>query len=314
MTPLDATGRGGGSGGNGSGGSGSGGHGYGGHGSGHDDRCNDGRHNHHGHHGWGGHHDNWWGNDGRCHSHWSFNFYFGSSWYWGSPYYSGYYTPYYTTYYTPYYRPYYTSYYSPYRSYTTTYISSSWYGGSAVTTYSTVDYSPFPQYEWVGLLDTGNESTTVVYRPLGETVPAGPRIVEVQPPAFQPTVYRSTELAGVLGWNDTPEAIVGALASSTLESRAGVAGQFLGRVPAGGWDVGFEADKVQDGVRELWFRSLNVNSRGQRTLIVVRPRGTTSQLFAGQRVQITGRLAEICVDDPFEQAGRVTIEEGSIKY
>ena len=55
-------------------------------------------------------------------------------------------------------------------------------------------------------------------------------------------------------------------------------------------------------------------SKGQRILIVVRPKGTTSQLFAGQRVQITGRLAEICVDDPFEQAGRVTIEEGSIKY
>lgn len=309
-SPFDATGRGRGGSGHGSGGQGSG-------------NWNGNHHDHHDHdghgHGWGGdHHNNWWGNDGRCHSHWSFNFYFGSAWYWGTPYYSAYYAPYYTpyypTYYTPYYRPYYTTYYSPYRSYTTTYISSSWYGGSAVTTYQTVDYSPFPQYDWVGTFDAGNEATTVVYRPLVEAAPAGPRIVQVQPPAFQPTVYRSTELAGVMGWSDTPEAIVGSLASSTVESRAGVAGQFLGRVPAGGWDVGFEADKVQDGVRELWFRSLVPNSRGQRVLIVVRPKGTTSQLFAGQRVQITGRLAEICVDDPFEQAGRVTLEDGSIKY
>ncbi len=269
-------------------------------------------------HDYGDHHDHWSDDRGHHHSSWSFNFYFGPSWYWGAPCYTPYYTTYYRPFYTSCYRPRWAlepAWYSPYRSYTTTYLSSSWYGGSTVTTLAVADCSPIPRYEWVDVCDTICEPAPVVYRQLPQAdviLPA--RIVQVQPPAFQPTVYQSTELAGVLGWNDTPEAILGAVASSTAESRPGVAGQYLGRVPAGGWDVGFEADKVENGVRELWFRSLSVNTRGQRALIVVHPKGITSQFFAGQRMQITGRLAEICVDDPFEQAGRMTIEEGSIKY
>ncbi len=188
-----------------------------------------------------------------------------------------------------------------------TYTTTTWYGSSTVTT-TTTYYDPSPRLELVDFCDAvATSSTTIVYAP-------SERVVEVNLPAYQPTVYRSDELAGVLGWNDTPDAVIGSVMSVSPSDRATASANFLGRVPAGGWDVGFEADKVVDGERQLWFRSLTPGPRGQRVLIVMVPRTSVPTLYAGQRVQITGRLAEICVDDPYEQAGRVTLDDGSVKY
>lgn len=199
-------------------------------------------------------------------------------------------------------------YYTPvYRS-SVVYSSTSWYGASSVTT--TTYYDPSPRCEIVDFCDVvAAPTTTIVYA-------AAPteRVVDVNLPSYQPTVYRSDELAGVLGWNDTPDAVVGALMSVSPSDRAAASANYLGRVPAGGWDVGFEADKVVDGERQLWFRSLTPGPRGQRALVVMYPKTSVPTMYAGQRVQITGRVAEICVDDPFEQGGRVTLGDGSVKY
>lgn len=222
-----------------------------------------------------------WGSS--CWSGWSFSFS------WGSPVIYSY--PVY--YYTP-------VYYSPV-TYTTT-----WYGTGSVTT--TTYYDSSPRHDLVDFCDAVTTSTTtIVYAP-------SERVVDVNVPTYQPTVYRSDELAGVLGWNDTPDAVVGTVMNASLSDRAAASANFLGRVPAGGWEVGFEADKVVNGERQLWFRSLNPGPRGQRVLIVMAPGTSVPTLYQGQRVHITGRVAEICVDDPFEQAGRVTLADGSVKY
>ena len=210
-------------------------------------------------------------------------------------------------YYQPVYRVYYTPTYvcPPWRS-TVSYtsVTSSMWSGSTVTT-TTTTYNPLPSYEIVDFCDAVASTEPIVY--------STPRVVEVSTPAFEPTIYRSEALAGVLGWGDTPEAIVGAVGAVSPNTRSTTAGEFLGRVPAGGWDVGFEDERVVNGERQLWFRALNPNSRGQRVLIVLRPKSAYPKLYAGQRVMITGRLEEICVDDPFEQAGRLTLAEGSIR-
>lgn len=178
-----------------------------------------------------------------------------------------------------------------------------------VVTYAApvVVVNPAPSFGWTTLVDEVCEPATIV-----RYVPT-PRLVEVDVPEFEPTIYRSDELAGLMSWEDTPATIVGQLQFVSYDQRPELASRFLGRAPAGGWDAGFEAEKVVDGRRELWFRGLELNARGERALIVVRPQGEPRRLFAGQRVRVTGRLAEIVVDDPFERAGRLVLEDGSVK-
>jgi hypothetical protein len=178
--------------------------------------------------------------------------------------------------------------------YRRTYVNYGWCGNVGTR----IDFcDPVPRCDWVDMCDFVCEPSTVY----------------VGIPAFEPTVYRSDALAGVMGWTDTPESIVQSMLMASVADRSAVASQFLGRVPAGGWDLGFEGERVVGGVHELLLRSLNPTSRGLRTLVIVRLSAAAPRLYPGQRVQVTGRLAEICVDDPFEQAGRLVLEDATIK-
>jgi hypothetical protein len=245
-------------------------------------------------HGWGGW--SWWNG---CSSGWSISIGFGSGYYGGGWWRSGWCS-------TPvYYAPVYTTYIVPSYSSVVTYTSTDWFGS---TTVSTTYYSNTPRCDVVDFCDAIVAPTTIVYAAPTE------RVVNVDLPDFQPTVYQSDELAGVLGWSDTPEAVVGTVGSASATERPQAASQFLGRVPAGGWDVGYEGDRVEDGRRVLLFRGLTPNPRGQRVLIVMEPKGPVQSLYAGQRMQITGRVSAICVDDPFEQGGIITLAEGLVKY
>lgn len=231
-----------------------------------------------------------------CYSGWSFSIG------WGSPYY-GCYTP-------AYYYPPSWYYYRPVVSYSTV-STTSWDGSTSVTT---TYYNSAPRLEVVDFCDEICAPTTIVYQPVTRTVVAGgPHVVNVDLPDFQPTVYRSNELAGILGWNDTPETVAAAVGSAGAAERPDAAAQFLGRIPAGAWDVGYEGERIVAGQRELLFRGLAPNGRGQRVQIVLIPKAATPTLYPGQRVQVTGRLAEICIDDPFEQAGRITLADGAVR-
>ncbi len=236
----------------------------------------------------------WWD----CGPGWSFSFSwssgsfwsYGSSWSYGSTFWVGYG---------------YDDCWRPWRSrlvYTTPYCPT-------VVTYAApvVIVNPAPSFGWTTLVDDVCEPATIVrYTP-------SPRVIEVDVPRFEPTTYSSDELAGLMSWDDTPATIIGQLQFASYDQRPELASRYLGRVPAGGWDAGFEAEKIVDGRRELWFRGLELNARGDRPLIVVRPQGEPRRLYAGQRVRVTGRLAELVVDDPFERAGRLVLEDGSIK-
>ncbi len=155
--------------------------------------------------------------------------------------------------------------------------------------------------------------TSYVYLP---PAVADDTFVAVDVPSFHPTVYRSDELAGVLDWKDTPRALVSSVASAPLDLREQRAADYLGKVPAGGWEATFEREHVSGDRRELWFRSVEPSTVGEHALIILRPREggeALPALSSADRVLVTGRLAEICVDDPFEQAGKLTLEDGSIK-
>lgn len=252
--------------------------------------------------------DDCWAPSWRRHSYFALGFSSGcwSGWSlsigWGSPYY-GCYTP-------AYYAPPSWYYYRPLVSYST--VSTTTWDGS--TTVTTTYYNSAPRLEVVDFCDEICAPTTIVYQPVTRTVVAsGPRVVNVDLPDFQPTIYRSGELAGILGWNDTPETVAAAVGSTGTADRPNAAAQFLGRIPAGAWDVGYEGERIVEGQRELHFRGLSPNGRGQRVLVVLVPKSPTPSLYPGQRVQITGRVAEICVDDPFEQAGRITLADGAVR-
>lgn len=129
----------------------------------------------------------------------------------------------------------------------------------------------------------------------------------------QPTVYTSAELAGILDWADTPATIVFALSSAGSDQRPDEAARFLGRVPAGGWAADYEGTAVQDGRERMMFRGVEENAAGLRPLIALEPKAPGATPEIGQRVMVTGRLAEICVDDPAEPAGRLLLDEATFR-
>lgn len=182
----------------------------------------------------------------------------------------------------------------------------------------TVIVDPVPQYEWITLADEAcAPHTTVVYRSAAAPVvvaSSAPTVVNVPVQAFQPTLFQSEAMAGVMSWTDTPSIIVRSMLQETPAKRSDVAANYLGKVPAGGWDVGFEQERVVSGVHELWFRGLEMDNLGRRALIVLRPKGEVPHLYPGQRMTVTGRLSGLCVDDPMEPLGTLILDEGSIKF
>ncbi len=147
-----------------------------------------------------------------------------------------------------------------------------------------------------------------------DVAPTGPANPNAR--VAQPTIYRTDAMAGVMTWNTTPETIVIEVVSSLGKDREKAAAKHLGRVPAGGWPVRFQnARPVGNGLTEYIFRGLRQDSQGNFVLIIVRPQpgAPVPKLFERQRATVTGRLAEICVDDSVEQAGILVLEDASIK-
>jgi hypothetical protein len=132
--------------------------------------------------------------------------------------------------------------------------------------------------------------------------------MEVPVAAVQPTVYTSDVLAGVLDWSHTPATVVWAVASAAPEVRWEEAAKFLGRIPAGGWAAEFQGVVEEAGRQRLVFRGQEEDALGRRvrlTLDLEIP-GPAPQL--GQMVLVTGRIAEICIDDPTEPAGMLMLD------
>jgi hypothetical protein len=107
--------------------------------------------------------------------------------------------------------------------------------------------------------------------------------------------------------------VTSVVAGVGIDQRPDEAARFLGRMPAGGWAADFEATAVVDGRELLLFRGREDNGFGGHPLIALELKapGTLPQL--GQRVMVTGRLAEICVDDPSEPAGRLLLDGATFR-
>lgn len=200
---------------------------------------------------------------------------------------------------------------------------SSWGGSSAFSIgFSFFNYCP-PVYRnpcpelWVDYWNAWPTTTVVVAPAPVERIvytPSAPRVVDVVVPQYQPTIYRADVLSGVLSFADTPGSIATSLQDSPIEARAERAAQYLGRVPAGAWDVTFVAQRIVGDNREMIFRAMDPNARGVLAQVVVRPGpDPIPELRPGQKAQITGRLAEITVDDPIEPGGRFVLEDGAIR-
>lgn len=138
-------------------------------------------------------------------------------------------------------------------------------------------------------------------------------VTYVLPSAPAPTVYRSDALTGVLNFGDTPSRIVSAVRLAAWNAQGARANDFLGRVPAGAWDVVYEGERATDSGREMFFRATDADALGRRVQVVVRVTGTADVFNFGDAAQVTGRLAEICVDDPNETGGRLVLEDGAVR-
>jgi hypothetical protein len=199
----------------------------------------------------------------------------------------------------------------PYRYYGY-YRPSYYYCSRPYATYYTW-YDPLPCTE-VYVVPTYQPSSVV--SSYASAPAAAQTYIEVDVPQYRPTVYRTDELAGVLDWRDSPEVIVGAVATAPADKKDAVAAEFLGKVPAGGWPATFEREIGTGDERELWLRGVEKRPSGDQPLIVVRLKPgapVPDGLERGQRLLATGRLAEICVDDPYELAGKLTLEDASVR-
>lgn len=154
-------------------------------------------------------------------------------------------------------------------------------------------------------LDAPAYSSDVLYDEVTAVLPSAPA------PAPASEVYSSDALTGVLAFGQTPSVIVAAVRSAG--ARAERAGDFLGRVPAGAWEAVYEGQRTVDARSELFFRANDANSRGHRALVIVRVSGAVEPFEYGDAVQVTGRLAEISVDDPREPGGRLLLEDGAVR-
>lgn len=177
-----------------------------------------------------------------------------------------------------------------------------------------VDSQPLPSQTGTGairiLSDSAPPSTPSATVPTSD---AG--FSSVRKPASV-TIYRASDYGGTLAWNDSPTNIVAAVSHAAQDARAQAAGQFLGRSPAGGWEVTYEKWRRTAVGPELTCRAALPNESGSRATIILRLKDTSidpvERLRAGQRLSISGFLTELSVDDPNHPGGLIVLEEGKM--
>lgn len=149
------------------------------------------------------------------------------------------------------------------------------------------------------------------------TPPAAPELVYVAPePVFSPTptYYRATDIGGVLGFEDEPGTLVAELRALSGDARGARAEDILGRTPAQPWSVTFEGVQERGGVRELRARAVAADSRGYRPTVILRSFPEMGRLPIGRVGRVTGRLVEVCVDDPAYPGGYLVLEDGAMQW
>lgn len=127
------------------------------------------------------------------------------------------------------------------------------------------------------------------------------------------TIYRASDYGGTLAWSDSPTSILYAISSASRDARAEAAGQFLGRSPAGAWEVTYEKWRRTAVGPELTCRAALPNEAGWRATVVVRLKDSSidpvERLRAGQRLSISGFLSELTVDDPNHPGGILILDD-----
>jgi len=128
------------------------------------------------------------------------------------------------------------------------------------------------------------------------------------------TVYRSNSDHGPMAWSDTAASIVNSTLVAPADQRNAAAKQYLGKTPAGAWEVTFEGRQDVDGATELTCRGTTATSTGATPTVVVRVNHNVADLKLGQRLSVTGRLTELSVDDASNPGGMLVLENGEVSW
>lgn len=173
-------------------------------------------------------------------------------------------------------------------------------------------------------IEPSPDSGTGAIRVLSDAAPPGPAAGAMASDAgfssvHKPTsvtIYRASDYGGTLAWSDSPTAIVYAVTSASRDDRADAAGKFLGRSPAGAWEVTYEKWRRTALGPELTCRAALPNEAGWRATVLIRLKDSAidpvERLRAGQRLSISGFLTELSIDDPNHPGGLLILEEGKM--
>jgi hypothetical protein len=212
-----------------------------------------------------------------------------------------------------------------YTSSTTFYDTGSpWYTSGSSTTVETfrTDSSPSLAQAISTPADTGAGAIRVLTDAAPPTTPAAAGAVApdagfsaVHKPASV-TIYRASDFGGTLAWSDSPSSILYTVASASRDARADAAGNFLGRSPAGAWEVTYEKWRRTAIGPELTCRAALPNEAGWRATVVIRLKDAAidpvERLRAGQRLSVSGFLSELTIDDPNHPGGLLILEDGKM--
>jgi hypothetical protein len=160
----------------------------------------------------------------------------------------------------------------------------------------------YPYAGTSGVVTYVNGSVPVAY----EAAP-----IYVAPPAAAAsvaTVYRTDARLGQMEWAAVPSSIVEAVAGVGPEFRAPAASRFLGRVPAGAWQVTFESQEREGGVVIAQCRGVTASQLGHPTIHLILESELTG-VRPGDLLAVSGRLAEVTIDDAGHPAGRLVLDE-----
>jgi len=208
-----------------------------------------------------------------------------------------------------------------YTSSASTFYCSPW-SAQTVTYWSYVPRCEPTFFSWDWWPTSGPVVHTVYVPTPVVTTPVYVDVTPTAPPtlswAAQPTYYEASDVGGVLNFDETPITLVAEMRGVYGDARANLAGEILGRTPAVPWDVVFEGvqeRKLGAGelVRELRARSIAVDVNGYSPTIILRGyNGATPPLL--RQGLLTGRLSQICVDDPAYPGGYILLEDGAVKW
>jgi hypothetical protein len=177
-------------------------------------------------------------------------------------------------------------------------------------------YSPgyaYPVYPYAGT-SIINYSTGSDFQAPTPEVGAEAAALPAAPAGDMETVYRSSSDHGPMAWSDTAASIVNSTLLAPADQRIAAARQYLGKTPAGAWEVTFEGRQDVEGATELTCRGTTATSTGSQPTVVVRVNHNVGDLKPGQRLSVTGRLTELSVDDASNPGGMLVLENGDVSW